>query len=344
MSNQRRGIWVGLWIAVFSFVLLLAVIPQKYIPERLTPFVSAKGRFDGKPIRFTTPKGRKSEVAATIRIRMEQGICQVSLRHGAELNGILGIGEGNSRNRIPTGSELVLDPQGNVGDYDITIGPEWHPLAPKARRFVFLPMAIAMMVAVVFTGKFRSLASRLGVKRGFFLAAMAVVSGFVFYPVFHEAGHMIFGMLCGAVPNWDGVVWTCLGGEEPHASFSDLPERAVPFMTAGGPIVPTLVALLLLLIWRFVYRRASWYVSAALVSIAILFLFSTLGCLFELYRNTHMDALSVHFGLTGPLRIAFSLSPLLVAVTVYVWLGMKFRESESRKQQSEDASMKTPTG
>jgi len=41
-----------------------------------------------------------------------------------------------------------------------------------------------------------------------------------------------------------------------------------------------------------------------------LFLFSTPGCLFELYRNTHMDALSVHVGLVGPLRVAFSSSPL----------------------------------
>ena len=275
---------------------------------------------------------------------MDQGICRVSLKHGAELTGLFGMGEGNSRNRIPTGSELVLDPQGNAGDYDITIGPEWHPLAPKARRFVFLPMAIAMMVARIFARRFRSQANRLGVKRGFFLVAVGVISGLVLYPVFHEGGHMMFGMLFGGMPNWDGVVWTCLSGAEPHASFSYLPESAVPFMTAGGPIVPTLIALLLLLIWRFIYKNASWYVSAALVSTPVLFLFSTLGCLFELYRNTHMDALSVHFGLTGPLRIAFSLSPLLVAIAAYVWLGMKFRESKLGKQQSGQSSMQKPNG
>jgi hypothetical protein len=44
-----------------------------------------------------------------------------------------------------------------------------------------------------------------------------------------------------------------------------------------------------------------------------------------------MDALSVHFGLAGPIRIAVSLSPLFVAIAAYVWLGMKFRKSELGK-------------
>ena len=163
---------------------------------------------------------------------------------------------------------------------------------------------------------------------------MSVISGLILYPVFHEGGHIIFGMLFGATPDWSRVVWTCLGGVEPHASFCHLPEEAVPCMTAGGHIVPTLVALLLLMIWRSTCRKASWYVSAALVLTAVLFFFSSLGCLFELYQNTHMDALSAHFGLTGPFRIVCSLSPLLVAVAACLWLGMKIRKSGLGKQQS----------
>ncbi len=52
--------------------------------------------------------------------------------------------------------------------------------------------------------------------------------------------------------------------------------------------------------------------SAALVSLPVLFLLSALGCLFELYSNTHMDALSVGLGLRGPLRIIVSLSLFLL--------------------------------
>ena len=59
--------------------------------------------------------------------------------------------------------------------------------------------------------------------------------------------------------------------------------------------------------------------------IEIQFLFSTLACLFELYGNTHMDALSVHLGLTGLPRIVFSLGPLLVAVAAYSWLLCRLR-------------------
>ncbi len=105
-------------------------------------------------------------------------------------------------------------------------------------------------------------------------------------------------------------------------------------MSAGGHLVPTVVALLFLLIWRLVCRRASWHVSAALVLLPVLILFSTLGCLFELYQNTHMDALSVHLGLSGPLRVAFSLSPLLVAIAAYLWLGLSFRRLNLGKQPS----------
>ncbi len=327
MSDVRHTIGAALWVAILSFVLLLAVAPQSYIPEYFSPAAAAKGRFAGIPIRLATPEGGKADVAATVRIHMDQGQCRVSLQRGTDLTVLFGTGEGYWRGRIPTGSELVLDPQGDVGDYDITIDPKWQLLAAGTRRFLFLPMAIAMAVVSLAARRLRPHATKLGAKRILFIAATAVISGLMLYPIVHEGGHMVFGMLFGAKPSWDGVVWTCLGGEEPHTAFSYLPESAAPFMSAGGPILPTLVALLLLVIWRFRCKSASWSESATLVSIAVLFLFSTLGCLFELYRNTHMDALSVHFGLTGPLRIAFSLSPLLVATAAYVWLGMKWKPS-----------------
>ncbi len=271
---------------------------------------------------------------------MDQGTCRVSLEHGSELKVLFDTGEGYWRGRIPTGSELVLDPQGNTGDYDMTIGPQWHLLAPKARRFLLLPIAIGMLAMPIFARRLRPHVKKLGSRRFFFIAATGVISGLLLYPITHEGGHVVFGMLYGAQPSWDGMVWTCLGGQEPQAAFSSLPQSAAPFMSAGGVIAPTLVALLLLVIWRFSYKNASWYVSAALISIAILFLFSTIGCLFELYRDTHMDALSVHFGLTGPLRIAFSLSPLFVATAASVWLGIKWRKSTLGSSQSATPGMK----
>lgn len=71
MSKVRRRIRVGFWTAIFSVVLLLAVLSQRDIPEQLTPFVTTKGRFTGAPIRLATPKGRRPEVAATTIFNMD---------------------------------------------------------------------------------------------------------------------------------------------------------------------------------------------------------------------------------------------------------------------------------
>ena len=169
MSNARRRIRRVLWMAGFFVVLLLAVLPQRFIPQRLTPFVAAKGRFAGQPIRLAAPKSERPEVGARIRIKMDQGTCRVSFSQGAESTLLFGMGGGDSRARIPTGSELVLDPQGAAGQYEVALGPEWHPLAPKARRSVLLPMAIGMMVAFGFSARLRSQANRLGAKRVLFL-------------------------------------------------------------------------------------------------------------------------------------------------------------------------------
>jgi hypothetical protein len=190
---------------------------------------------------------------------------------------------------------------------------------------ILVSLAIGMIVALVAGRWLSAQAARLGKTRVTFLIAVCVISGLIVYPVLHEGGHMIFGMWFGALADWHGVVWTCLGGEEPHGAFTYIPEKAVPFMQAGGHILPTLVALPLLSTWRAVYRKAPWWVSAALVSMPVLFLLSTLGCLFGLYSNTHMDALSVGLGLRGPLRIMVSLSPLLLGSAVLVWIGMKSR-------------------
>lgn len=324
MNSARRRLQVGLSMALGFILLLIAVAPQRYIPERLAPGVTAKGTFSGGLIRLKAPKNGKPEVTATIRIKMDRGMCRGSILHGAKLTGLFNAGEGTCRARIPAGSELTLDPQGQTGDYDVTIGPEWHPLAPKGRLNVFLPMALSLLAVSIFAGR----CALPPVKRLVFLAGISVVAGLVLYPILHEGGHMLSGVLFGARADWGGVVWTCLSGEEPHGSFSYLPESAAPFAAAGGHILPTLVAVLLLLIWKLTRKNASWSLSAALVTLSVLLLLGTLGCLFELYQNTHMDALAVRLGLSGPFRITFSLSPLLVAAAAYGWLGIAYRKSK----------------
>ncbi len=326
-SRSRNDMRLLLPFAIFSILLLVGLAPQTYIPERLAPVLATKATFDGKPVRLAVPNSRKNDVPGVFRIKMDRGSCRATVVKGTEPKFLFSMGEGNCRARLPAGGQLVLDPQGNSGEYQLTLGPEWHLLGPKSRRFVLIPMAFSVLLCSLFAGRLHPHVARIGGKRVLFLAVAAAISGAVLYPIVHEGGHIVFGMLFGATPDWHAVVWTSFGGEEPHASFAHLPEGAGPFMSAGGPILPTLFALVLLLVWRFVRQKAPWAVSATLVLVPVLFLFSTLGCLFELYGNSHMDALAVHLGLTGPLRVAFSLSPLLLALACYAWIAMTFRRS-----------------
>lgn len=317
-------VWFGVALVVVV-LLVIGVIPQRNIPEQLAPVLSVKGKFEGKPIHVRAPGTGKRLLPATVSIAMDRGVCQVSLKTGTTRTQLCRMGAGNVRVQAAAGSELLLDPQGNTGDYAIALGPEWHPLGPKTRRFVLLPMAITLAVGFVLRGKIQSQLVQLGAKRACFLAGLAVISGLVLYPVIHEFGHILSGMICGAKPDWAAVVWTPLRGEEPHAAFSYLPQGAGPLMSAGGTLLPTVAALVLLATWKLINRRVSWYVSAVLVGLPGLWLISTLGCLFELHQNTHMDALAVDLGLKGPLRVLFSVSPLLVAAAAYAWLGMEYR-------------------
>ncbi len=328
MNRIGQALRVGVPLVLFSALLLLAAVPQSYIPGRLAPVLTASARFAEKPIRLAVPRSGLSDVAATFRIKMDQGVCEAFVKRGTELKRIFSMGEGTCRGRVPSDGEIILDPQGNAGEYDLTIGAEWHPLGPKGRRFILLPMALSLMLGFIFAGKLGPQAASLGTKRLLYAAGITAMAGAVLYPIAHEGGHLVFGVLFGATPDWHNVAWTALGGEEPHVGFRHLPEGAAPFMSAGGPILPTLISLLLLLMWRLFCRPASWYSSTALLLVAVLFLFSTLGCLFELYGNTHMDALSVHWGLAGLLRVVLSLSPLLVALGVYVWLALRFRKQK----------------
>ncbi len=327
MRNRWLRIQVGTWVAAMLTLLILGVIPQRYIPERLTPYREVKGRFTGEAIPVAVPEGGKPEVSISINIRMDEGVCQIGRDSGQGLKAWLSMGDASIHNaKIPVGSKLILDPQGHPGRYELMMGPPRHLLAPKGRHFLLLPAAISSILALIFANKLQVLTQKLAKKQFLFLIGLSVLSGAVLYPVAHEGGHLIAGTLFGGTPNWDRVVWTGFSGEEPRASFSHLPEEARPWMTGSGPIAPTLIALLLLVLWRCLSRRASWYVSATLVTVPILFLFPTLGCLFELHRNTHMDALSVHFGFTGVPRVLFSLSPLLVAIAAYIWIGLRFRK------------------
>lgn len=314
------------WGALITAGLTLAVIPQSWLPDRPTLGAATTGEFAGNPVRWTAPEGDTRAMIVSVEVWMRAGTCSARLRD-AEGSHLWGNGREVSWDAVvSSGDEVLLEPHGNAGRYDISIRlplSEWRLLGPKLRRFILLPGVLGVLLMLIFRRQVQRLQERLhnrgvGPGRQLFVAALIVLSGLVLYPVVHEAGHVLAGVLFGGTVDLDRVVWTPLTGEEPHVAFAALPESAGPWMTAGGTVLPPVVALLLLAIRRLLPGSRPWSVSTALLVVATLFLFSTLGCLFELYRDTHLDALAVHFGLTGPVRLLFSLSPLIMATTVLV--------------------------
>ena len=63
--------------------------------------------------------------------------------------------------------------------------------------------------------------------RPFFLAGPCVLSGVVLYLVVHESGPLLVGAALGGEVDRNGVTWTVLSGQAPHAAFSHLPSPGV---------------------------------------------------------------------------------------------------------------------
>ena len=314
MEKPRRFIRIGVGGTFVLAGLGLALIPQRCVPTALTSYIGAQGRFEGEPIRATVPRGGAPTVPIFLQLNMETGVCRVHLDDEEGPREWFSAQRITQRGKLPAGSRLVLDPMGNAGSYRLSIGPPWQWLGPNIRHFVLLPMFLVMAVSAISGHRKRTLLARLDRKRLLYLAGLTAISGVILYPAVHESGHLLAGAALGGVVDWGGVAWTALSGETPHASFSHLPDAARPWMSAGGTVLPILVGLLLLVTRQLICRKASWYSSAALTTVAALFLFSAAGCLFELHRDTHMDMLAVHLGLTGLPRVLFSLSPLAVAL------------------------------
>ena len=74
MRNMVFYIWTSLCLAGIVVVLM----PTELLPDSLTPFTSAQGKFTGKAIEIPVRKSNQQTVKAEIIIRMEDGDCAVS--------------------------------------------------------------------------------------------------------------------------------------------------------------------------------------------------------------------------------------------------------------------------
>lgn len=329
-----RKAFLYIWIALCLVGVLAALIPAELLPDSFTPFVSARGTFDGKPVQLSLPNGRKSAVKVQIVLNMKQGVCKVSLIGPEGEQWLATMGKGRSTTTSSLGdSQLLLDPGQDSGSYRVFIGSKWHPLAPYG-KIIVLFTCLGALAPVLLPRQAVSMFRGLGRKRFLFLSVV-LVTAFFLYSVVHEFGHFSVATLLGGTV--DHVAWTILSGEEPHVSYRSLPETARPWASAGGLLVPTALALILLSLWMAFSERMSWYLSVSLAVFGLVFLVGNVGCLFDVIefdslQYHHMGALAWHFGLRGYSMVLFVLSPTLLTIIVYVLFGYrlyKFRQIPS---------------
>jgi len=226
---------------------------------------------------------------------------------------------------LPAGDTLVVEASEHGGNYRVKVGSQWG-LFGSSMRLVIVGSCVGGLAGLGAkrSRKVVNLARRIGVRRICFAGAVAIVSGPVLYSIVHEFGHYVVGIMLGGEVR--EVVWTVFSGEDPHVSFSSMPEGAGPWMSAAGPILPTLVAVVLIAIWLVFSKRMPWCVGACLVASGFAFLLANVGCVFELFGSgTHMNRLSSHLGLRGLVRVVFELLPLLVTVVMFTLFGCRLR-------------------
>lgn len=331
-----RKVIIYIWISLCLAGVLAALVPAELLPDSFTPFVSARGTFDDKPVRLSLPKGGKA-VKVQIVLNMKQGVCKVSRIGPQGEQWLLTMRRGRSMTTSRLGdSQLLLDPGQNSGSYRVFIGSQWHPLAPYG-KIILLSTCLGALAPVILRRQTNAMFRGLGRKKSLFLFVVLFIASF-FYSLVHEFGHFSVGTLLGGTV--DHVVWSVLSGEGPHVSFRSLPQTASPWMSAGGLLVPTAVGLILLGAWMAFSERVSWYLSVSLAVPGLLCLVGNLGCLFSVFEFDslpyhHMGALAWHFGLRGYLMVLFVLTPALLTILAYGLFGYRlyritrFRQSDA---------------
>ncbi|MBN2270897.1 MAG: M50 family metallopeptidase [Sedimentisphaerales bacterium] len=321
---MARKIVLAVLVCVFVGGIVVFSFPQRYLPERLMSQAIIEGDFSGERVKIAIPGSKADSVRVSLRISGIAGTCIVSHENAqGDILWVYSMRAGTLTNSLPGGHTLVVESRGADGNYRVTVGSQWG-LFGSSMRLVIVASCLGGLAGLgaMRSRKVANIARRIGVQRICFGGAVAVVSGLVLYPIVHEFGHYIVGIMLGGEAS--EVVWTVFSGGEPHVSFSSMPEWAGPWMSAAGPILPTLVAVVLIAIWLMFSKRIPWYLGVCLVVPAVVFLFSNVGCVFELFDSgAHMNRLSSHLGLRGVVRVLFELLPLFVSLVMFGLVGWR---------------------
>jgi len=119
---------MGLAVAVMLAALIFPAQIRRLVSG---PSIVEKGAFGSTPLRFDIPKTWEEPVSAFFSIRMENGRCKLQALGGSggeSFSQEMG-GAGYVTTEMPPGSrQLVVDPGGNPGAFEIVLRP--HGVLP----------------------------------------------------------------------------------------------------------------------------------------------------------------------------------------------------------------------
>ncbi|MCA9194130.1 MAG: hypothetical protein KDB03_20310, partial [Planctomycetales bacterium] len=175
------------------------------------------------------------------------------------------------------------------------------------------------------------------------MASSSLLSFFVLYPFVHECGHLIPAIAGGATVN--DFVWTPFFGHA-HVGLSNVSGSALPWVDAGGALLPTLVGTALVGTWMALPTKASgpnWRLW--LLVPGVVMLVGNLGLFFEAtvgsgsYR--HMYLLAKAIGGEGIVGKALEVLPAVwTVVVVALAIGLHRRQSKATEPSGERANWK----
>jgi hypothetical protein len=108
-------------------------------------------RFAGSLVTITVPQSAAQPVALDLHIKMDKGVCKVSRRTPDKpAQQLFTMGEGTSSQRLNPGDTIMLDPQGNDGEYSTRLVPISVRTEVMGSCASALGMMLVAVVAVVF--------------------------------------------------------------------------------------------------------------------------------------------------------------------------------------------------
>lgn len=173
------------------------------------------------------------------------------------------------------------------------------------------------------------------------IASASLVSCLFVYPLVHECGHLIPALVSGAEVT--EFVWTPLLGS-PHVGLNRVSGEALPWVDAGGMLLPTFVGTCLIAIWLSLPLRQPPPPWRCWILIPGGFLLlGNLGIFFEAAMATnrldHMDGLARRVAGDGVLGVVLELAPalwtcLLIGLVARRWRGQRRSDVPSPTVQS----------